>query len=145
MSSSSQVQEIIDELEQQLKENCRNIVRGIRLTSKNGFITVNTSDQCQTLINTGLKIRNKPITLDNIWEKSTILQLSAVPPHVPDEQIIAAISRFADVIGRYLFACFFIFKMNFGIFQYLIRLYKDWKNVVFFSDKMITKYDVLNF
>ncbi|XP_065206753.1 uncharacterized protein LOC135836085 isoform X2 [Planococcus citri] len=94
------VQEIIDELEQQLKENCRNIVKGIRLTSKNAFITVNSSDQCQTLVNSGLKIRNKPITLDNIWEKSSILQLSAVPPHVPDEQIIAAISRFADVIGN---------------------------------------------
>lgn len=85
-----------------MDKSCRNIIKGIRVTPKNGFITVNNSDQCNMLIKAGLKIRNKPITLDNIWERSTVLQLSAVPPHVLDEQIIAAISRFADVIGIYI-------------------------------------------
>lgn len=98
---NSQVQEVIDHLEDQLKDECRNIVKGIRLTIWNCFITIKSIEQCEALLNSGLKLRNGSVKLDNVWEKSTILLLSAVPHYVLDEQIVSAISRFADVIGIY--------------------------------------------
>lgn len=96
-----QVEEVIDNIESQFKDNCRSVIKGVRLTSKNCFLTVNDAKQCETILKSGLKIREKPIKLENVWEGSTILQLSAVPHYVADDQIITAVSRFADVIGIY--------------------------------------------
>lgn len=93
-------QEVIDCLEQQFGNECHNIVTGVRLTSKNCFISVNNAEKCKTLQETGLKIRDIPVTLDDVWERSTILQFSAVPHHVDDKEIVLAVSFFADVIGN---------------------------------------------
>lgn len=99
------------------------MIKGVRLTSKNCFLTVNDAKQCETILKTGLTIREKPIKLENLWEGSTILQVSAVPHYVADDQIVKAISRFADVIGIYFTFLIHLTEDNLSIWLlFLLKL-----------------------
>lgn len=98
-----QAQDVIDNLEQNFKNECHSIFDGVRLTSRHCFLRVKDIDKFRKVIGTvgDLSIRGKSIQLEDVWERSSILQLSAVPQHVVDEQLVAIISRFADVIGNF--------------------------------------------
>lgn len=91
---------MIDNLEQYFKNECHSIIDGVRFTSRHCFLRVKDVESFTKLIETGLSIREKTVYPDDVWERSSILQLSAVPHHVVDEQIVVAVSRFADVIGN---------------------------------------------
>ncbi|XP_014247273.1 uncharacterized protein LOC106665385 isoform X2 [Cimex lectularius] len=77
---------------------CQGVV-GVRLLSGSIYISCESKESLDLLINSGLKLRNEQISLYDVSQGTVVLDLKGVPHHLTDCDLAHVLSQFGPVIG----------------------------------------------
>ncbi|CAH0386472.1 unnamed protein product [Bemisia tabaci] len=94
------VQEVIDELLGQFSPELQSSLKGVRMVNGSCFVSLGRQADLDRVLTSGVSIKGKTVELSDASIGTSVICLSGVPHHIPDQTVDKVLSKYGCLVGQ---------------------------------------------